>query len=270
MALGVAQEGVSAITPGTIAAVGGLVLVGLGVLVRELKRIERALAAQPIPRASRPAEAPAAVAAAERSSAQGRIPFAPRPKPGATGTAPAEEAPVPRLRERFPRLKAAPVVEETDVSLLPRALARAEDDIGEVKNVAAGGAGGGAGPARMAARLNGNARPAAPRERPRASVFDAFWPNGQRGYRDAQAVPSAQPSPSAEPAPEAAPETHPVAGEPVAPVTVLKLGTVEGMASYPVLGWLRRGAASAGHGALWLDHRTAQPHRKRMIIGLCR
>jgi hypothetical protein len=116
--------------------------------------------------------------------------------------------------------------------MLPRALARAEDDVGEVRSVAAGGAGGGAGPAaRLAARLNASPRPAAPpqRERPRGSVFDAFWPKGQRGRRDAPAA--SQPWPSAEPAPnDPSPEMPPAAGEPSAPVTVLKSGTVEGMA----------------------------------------
>jgi hypothetical protein len=215
-----------------IASVGGLVLIGLGVLVRELQRIERALAARPMPRAPRPAEAPAALPGAERSSASGRIPFPPRPKPGAIGPAPPEEAPVPRPRDRFPRLETAPAAEGTDVSLLPRGFARAEDDVGEVKNVAAGGAGGG-GPARIAARLNANPRPSAPvpRERPRGSVFDAFWPKGQRGRRENQTAPSPQPSASAEPGSgEAAPEPHPSPGELCAPVTVLKSGTVEGMA----------------------------------------
>ena len=236
VAMGVAQEGVSAVTPGIIAAVGGLVLIGLGVLVRELQRIERALAARPMPRATRPPEAPLAIppTPAERPSPQARIPLPPRPKPGAIGPAPTDDGSLPRPRERFPRLEPALAAEEPDVSMLPRALARAEDDVGEVRSVAAGGAGGGAGPAaRLAARLNASPRPAAPpqRERPRGSVFDAFWPKGQRGRRDAPAAPGPQPWPSAEPAPsEPSPEMPPSVGEPSAPVTVLKSGTVEGMA----------------------------------------
>jgi hypothetical protein len=234
VASAVAQEGVFAVTPGMIATVGGLVLIGLGVLVRELQRIERALAARPMPRASRPPEAPIAVPAApERASPQARIPFPPRPKPGAIGPAPTDDGLLPRPRERFPRLEPAPVADEPDVSaLLPGTLARAEDDMGEFRNVAAGG---GAGPtARMAARLNAAPRPVAPpppRERPRGSVFDAFWPKGQRGRRDAPSAPGPHPAPSAEPAPsEPPPELQPAAGEPSAPVTVLKSGTVEGMA----------------------------------------
>jgi hypothetical protein len=224
--------GASAVTPGIIAAVGGLVLIGLGVLVRELQRIERALAARPMPRATRPPEAPVAIppTPAERPSPQARIPFPPRPKPGAIGPAPSDDGSLPRPRERFPRLEPALAAEEPDVSMLPRALARAEDDMGEVRSVAAGGAGPAA---RLAARLNASPRPTAPpqRERPRGSVFDAFWPKGQRGRQDASAAPSPQAWPSAERAPsEPSPEMHPAAGEPSAPITVLKSGTVEGMA----------------------------------------
>ena len=236
VAMGVAQEGVSAVTPGIIAAVGGLVLIGLGVLVRELQRIERALAARPMPRATRPPETPVAIppTPAERPSPQARIPFPPRPKPGAIGPAHSDDGLFTRTRERSSRLERALAAEDPDVSMLPRALARAEDDVGEVRSVAAGGAGGGAGPAaRLAARLNASPRPAAPpqRERPRGSVFDAFWPKGQRGRRDAPAAPGPQSWPSAEPAPsEPSSEMPPSVGEPSAPVTVLKSGTVEGMA----------------------------------------
>ena len=241
----VAQDGLSAVTPGIIAAVGGLVLIGLGVLVRELQRIERALAARPMPRTARPSpgpsasasastEPPLAIPAAERPPAQARIPFPPRPKPGAIGPAPAaEDGPLPRPRERFPRLEPAPVAEEGDLSaLLQRTVARADDDVSELKNVAAGGAGGGA--ARLAARLNANPRPAAvppaTRERPRGSVFDAFWPKGQRGRRDAPTGPGGQPSTLADEAPGEAPPDLLAPASDAAPVTVLKSGTVEGMA----------------------------------------
>jgi hypothetical protein len=239
VASAVAQEGVSAVTPGIIASVGGLVLIGLGVLVRELQRIERALAARPMPRATRPAssvgasaEPPVAIPAPERSAPQARIPFPPQPKPGAIGPAPAEDGLLPRPRERFPRLEPAPVAEEADLSpLLPRTVARAEDDANELRNVAAVGAGGA--PARLAARLNAPPRPAAPppsRERPRGSVFDAFWPKGQRGRPNAPMGPGGQPSLLAEEAGEPLPDLlqSPI-GE-AAPITVLKSGTVEGMA----------------------------------------
>ena len=237
VASGVAQEGVSAVTPGIIASVGGLVLIGLGVLVRELQRIERALAARPMPRATRPTssasasvEPPVAIPAPERPAPQARIPFPPRPKPGAIGPAPTEDGSLTRPRERFPRLEPAPVAEEADLSpLLPRAAVLAEDDANELRSVAAGAGGA---PARLAARLNAAPRPAAPppaRERPRGSVFDAFWPKGQRGRPNAPMGHGGQPSLLAEEAPsEPLPDLLSPVGE-APPVTVLKSGTVEGM-----------------------------------------
>ena len=82
------------ITPGTITAVGGLLLVGIGLVVRELQRIEQAL------RPAHPGEA-LAVAAAEPPA---RIPFPPKPKtnsqpePLVADTTP----PSPRLNRRPP------------------------------------------------------------------------------------------------------------------------------------------------------------------------
>ncbi len=238
------------ITPGTIAAVGGLLLVGMGLAVRELQRIERALAARPTLRLARAGEAPVA-AAAEAPNAPVRIPFPPKPKtnsnaqpasPGANaapGTA--EDGAFERLRTKFPtlaRLENGPVVEGTDVSLMPRAPARAEEDVGEVKSTAAvGGRANGGAPARAAPRLDAKARAAASPDRAKGSVFNAFWPVGPR--RDTPTAPapvaSSPPPPSIEPAApvsEAAPDLHPAAGEPAAPapVSVLKSGVVEGMA----------------------------------------
>src|SRR5580704_7200840 len=67
------------VTPGFVAIVGGLLLVGLGFALRVLQRIELALATRPpMPRATRiaePAEAPKPAAAAEPPSEPARIPF---------------------------------------------------------------------------------------------------------------------------------------------------------------------------------------------------
>jgi len=243
------------VTPGTIAAVGGLLLVGMGLAVRELERIERALAARPMLRPAHPSEAPAtaAAAAAEPPNAPVRIPFPPKPKtnttaqpasPGAnTAPAPTEDGAFERLRAKFPtlaRLENGPVVEGTDVSLMPRVPARAEEDVAEVKNTAAvGGRGNGGAPARAAPRLDVKARPAASPGRTKGSVLNAFWPVGPR--RDTQtalapvASPPPPPPPPVEPAPiseVAAPDPRPAAGEPAAsaPVSALKSGVVEGMA----------------------------------------
>jgi hypothetical protein len=93
--------------------------------------------------------------------------------------------------------------------------------------------------------------------RPKTSVFEAFWPNGQRPRRNGQAAPAPVVTPTAAPT-EAAPPPAPVearGGEPApqvhsapvaihqpaaneqspsaemaAPISVLKSGVVEGMA----------------------------------------
>ena len=129
------------ITPGTIAAVGGLILVGIGLAVRELRRIERALAVRPMPRPARPGEEPVMPVAgvAEPPEPTVRIPIpskpptapGPPPLPGASAPpALPEDAAIERLRAKFPslaRIESAPVLNGADVSLTPQAPARAED-----------------------------------------------------------------------------------------------------------------------------------------------
>src|ERR1700730_4273053 len=62
----------SLVTPGVVAAAGGLLLIGLGFALQVLQRIELALATRPMPRAVRPAEP---VASAEAPAEAARIPF---------------------------------------------------------------------------------------------------------------------------------------------------------------------------------------------------
>ncbi len=237
---------VSIITPGTVAVVGGLILIGLGLAVRVLGRIERALAARPMPRTARPDEAAVGASATERPSTPARIPFPPkptaesRPQPAPPDTAgppaPAEDTALQRLREKFPtlvRLENAPVVEETDVSLLPKAPVRADEDFAEVNRAVSRQANGSA-PARTAPRLEVHARPSSRPELLKS--IDAFWPKRQRPGRQAQTAPAqpAAPALSVEPTQgsELASETHPAATAPEAPtpVSILKSGVVDGMA----------------------------------------
>jgi len=251
------------ITPGTITAVGGLLLVGIGLVVRELQRIERTL------RPAHPGEAPA-VAAAEPPA---RIPFPPKPKtnsqpePLVADTTPSSPAaqPVPadppsppaapspaappapaaaedgafeRLRAKFPtlaRLENGTVVDRPDVPMVTQPLAPAEGNVGEVKKAAAvaGGRKNGAAPARVAPRLDMKTRPAA-LDRAKTSVFNAFWPAAPR--RDAPMAPThvaaPAPPPPSEPAAVrgTAHDSSPAAGDAAAPVSALKSGVVEGMA----------------------------------------
>lgn len=238
------------VTPGTIAAVGGLLLIGMGLAVRELRRIERALAAQPMPRATRPGEVPAA-GAPESPDIPVRIPFPPKPKinsdilqplpsPAAnTPAAPTEGATSERLRAKSSALATenGPVAEETDASLAPRAPLRVEENVSEVKDttgIRRGANGAAAG--RAVPRLEAKVRLSAAPDRTKSQVLNAFWPVGPR--RDNQTA-SAQvstpvPPPPIAPVPasEMAPDASPTAGEPAAapPVSILKSGVIEGMA----------------------------------------
>jgi hypothetical protein len=247
----------SIVTPGAVAIVGGLILIGLALAVRVLGRIEKALAARPLPHpvlqeeAATPAvEKPAAVAAV-------RIPFpskpvaelAPPPAPAvaATRVLP-EDAALERLREKFPtlvRLENAPVVEDADVSLSPKPSVRADEAVAEANDTVARQTNGAA-PARIEPRLEVQARSVSRPER--ARNFEAFWPNKQRPGREAQAPTPKQPAaeqpptlpaePLLTPEPvqfqfrESAPEPRPATPAPEAPITVsiLKSGVVDGMA----------------------------------------
>ncbi len=279
-------------TSGAIAIIGGLVLVGLGFAVRALQRIEALLAARQTPRAARPAETPAmapavpaaaavnpvavaAVAAVEQAVAPPRPVAPPKPKAeprpqfAAPAVAPAVEEPAfERLRERFPtlvRFDTGLVADESYVAA-PE-VEPAEEEVTEVRSVSvAGRVNGTAAPVRASARLDTTARrisapPPPPRQK--ASVFEAFWPNGQRPQRGgppaaagvAQEITGPAPAPPRmevahrqEPVAAAHPVAHPPVQEPsrdarhaaeeraadeaamAGPVSVLKSGVVEGMA----------------------------------------
>jgi hypothetical protein len=115
------------IIPGTIAIVGGLLLIGMGLAVRKLQRIERALAAKPMPRATRAGETPATDATTNAPDVSVRIPFPPKPKSNPQSVsaganpapAPSEDAAVERFLVKFPnlaRVESAPVVEEDAIT----------------------------------------------------------------------------------------------------------------------------------------------------------
>ena len=250
----------SIVTPGAVAIVGGLILIGLALAVRVLGRIEKALAARPLPHPVLQEEAEAPATEEPVAATAARIPFPPRPArqpvpPPAPAVATArvlpEDAALERLREKFPtlvRLENAPDVEDADVSLSPKPSVRADEVAAEADNAVARQTNGAA-PARIEPRLEVQARPASRPER--AKNFEAFWPKKQRPGREAPAAPAAQqpaaeqppalpvepvltPEPEQfqfrEPAPEPAP--RPVAPAPEAPTTVsiLKSGVVDGMA----------------------------------------
>ena len=247
----------SIVTPGAVAIVGGLILIGLALAVRVLGRIEKALAARPLPHPVLQEEAAAPAIEEPAAAAPARIPFPPKPvaEPApppvpalATARVLPEDAALERLRGKFPtlvRLENAPVVEDADVSLSPTPSVRADEVVAEA-NYAAAQQTNGAAPARIEPRLEVQARPASRPER--AKNFEAFWPKKQRPGREAPAPAVQQPAAQQPPAlpvepvltpepvqfqfREPAPEPRPAAPAPEAPATVsiLKSGVVDGMA----------------------------------------
>jgi hypothetical protein len=238
-------------TPGAVALVGGLVLIGLGLTLRLLGRIERALAARPVTRIAQADDAAISASATERPNSPPiqfpPIPAAePDPQPvlpetvAAPAVTPAQDM-AERLREKFPslvRLENAPVVEETDVSLLPKPPVRADEELAEANSAVTSRQSYARAPARTLPRLEASARTAS---RPdRAKNLDAFWPRRKRPEQEAQAVSAqpAMPAPPAEPVlpleqaqgSEPAPAPQPAAAEAPTPVSILKSGVVDGMA----------------------------------------
>jgi hypothetical protein len=69
------------LTPGIVAAIGGLLLVGLGAGLRTLQRIERTLASRPMPRGLPIPESAKAPESVETPREPARIPFAPKQVP---------------------------------------------------------------------------------------------------------------------------------------------------------------------------------------------
>jgi len=246
----------SIVTPGAVAIVGGLILIGLALAVRALGRIEKALAARPLPHRVLQEEAAAPAVEEPAAATPARIPFLPKPvAEPAPPPAPAvatprvlpEDAALERLREKFPtlvRLENAPVVEDADVSLSPKPSVRTDEAVAEANNAVGQQTNGAA--LRIEPRLEVQARPA---NRPeRAKNFEAFWPKKQRPGQEAPAPAAKQPAaqqPQASPVEpvltpepvqfqfrEPAPEPRPAAPAPEAPATVsiLKSGVVDGMA----------------------------------------
>jgi hypothetical protein len=243
----------SIVTPGAVAIVGGLILIGLALAVRVLGRIEKALAARPLPHPVLQEDAVAPAIEEPVAAAPAPIPFPPKPvaspaPPSAPAEATArvlpEDAALERLREKFPtlvRLENAPVVEDADVSLSPKPSVRADEAVAEANNEVVRQANGAA-PARIEVQARSSSRPE------RAKNFEAFWPKKQRPGRETPAPAVQQPAAQQPPAlavepvltpeplqfqfREPAVEPRPAAPAPEAPTTVsiLKSGVVDGMA----------------------------------------
>jgi len=245
-------------TPGIVAVVGGLALIGLGVALRILQRIEHALA-RPMPRAARPGEAGEFAPAMERPGEAARMPLPPKAAPrtqiapAAAAVPVAERRPqdVPekalgKLPEKAPavaRLESTTIIEEMDLALSARVPSSVDEAVGQFdKSRAArrknGGAAAGITPrSDTTPRLDLGAR-SPMTERPKGPAFGTLWPNTPRPMRATQsaaapavataaAMPDLEPEQAEEPVQEAA---QAAVAEETQEVSVLKSGVVDGMA----------------------------------------
>jgi hypothetical protein len=240
----------SIVTPGVVAVIGGLVLFALGLALRVLQRIEKALETRPMPRAARPAEMapPAAEVPAEPGrvalpprTADGAAPprIAPRTEPAATSglSVSADEKRLEelsgKLAEKSPaaaRLANARNA-EFDFALSPKAAAPKslspgepadDEETKEVGEAPAVRRFNGTGGTRITPRLDLSARTPLGAQRAKGPAFDSLWPKAPRPLRAVQssaapaaataAVPSAVAAPAV--AVPAAIEPEPV-NEPV-------------------------------------------------------
>ena len=214
------------VTPGVVAAVGGLLLIGLGLALRVLQRIEQAIALRrtvPLEGAREPAAIPL-------------------PKPTLHPvTAPAVAASVgekhveklPEAAPALARLESSRVAEEAELAVAPvtePALPTSVDvAVAEAEKTRTAKRKNGALPARLAPRLDVNPRSPGASERPAGPSFDALWPKGSRP-RQVAVVPAEELETSFKRAAATVQTLAPDAEAAPEPVSVLKSGIVDGMA----------------------------------------
>jgi hypothetical protein len=197
----------SLVTPGLVAIVGGLLLVGLGFALRVLQRIEHMLQPQPHVAHAGATLEPAAIDAPDAPSETSRIPLPVRlPRPPQTAAAAEPAAPAEKRAEelplKFPKVvRGGPAPFPEDVETLPKLpLSAAASDVDETVPESARPllsrtlkARNGAAPAaRISPRLDRSARAPFTTQRPTGTAFEAFWPKAPRGAA-AQAQPAPEP-----------------------------------------------------------------------------
>ena len=215
------------LTPGIVAAAGGLLLIGLGAGLRTLQHIERTLAARPMPRAPAVAEGASVVESVETPRGPARIPFAPKigheAQPGlASSDVSADKSPVaPGANKISPPIPA------------PATAAAPEANVETVGQPSGKKNGNGAACVRTGLRLPASLQRPSPGEHQSEPALEALWPKGPRPSRALDGASIAQ-STGATPihtqqtadAPDAAvTSSNPGSGA----ASVLKSGVVNGM-----------------------------------------
>ena len=234
----------SIVTPGTIAAIGGLVVIALGLAVRSLQRIEWALTVQAMPRLSRPEEA-SAILSSEPPREHPRLEFPAEAaaEPHAASVAIAASASEEVAPEVLRHASAESAGTEIEMAAEPTGTLPLGGENGSARTN--GGVAN-----RPAPWLDMSARRGSVSERPKNAVFDSFWPKARPQPPGGPAVQTqAHATFSVEPARENGPRfgAPPAAIQYPAPVTppahpphpphishaavaILKSGVVDGMA----------------------------------------
>ena len=227
------------VTPGVVAIVGGLLLIGLGLALRALQRIERAVALRAAAQGTQLGDVALTTGPIAEAA---RIPLPPVPISRGQSAAAAPSTPMVKPDDATSRgLIVAPIetnqfVEQSEVILAPKPVVPpADEPAGESEHGRAAPKKNGATPPRIAPRIDVNARTAVASERGAGPAFDSLWPKVlPRSARVAQPVAAEPPAAvsSAEPAPAGVETALSAAPAPAAvqPVSVLKSGIVDGMA----------------------------------------
>ena len=232
----------SIVTPGIVAAVGGLLLIGLGLALRVLQRIEQALAAR-LDETTEPAAAAERAAHLSRGRLPSKVAAQAQSAPSVASTAAAGEKRDVGLPGKIPAaagLHSSQVQEETELSPsltspAPLAPASVDESVAEADKSRLARRRSGPVPTRISPRLDIGTRPGTRSERPAGPAFDTLWAKGPRPTRAAQSAaapvitaPVVEPEQKSEPVPDTAQTAVP--DQPSAQVSVLKSGVVDGMA----------------------------------------
>jgi hypothetical protein len=229
------------LTPGAIVLVGGLLLIGIGVTVRELRRIERLIANRPLHAAHFEEGQAADLGEADHP----HIPFPQKPTTSTTpmGTVAAalstKDITSDHARTKIPswsESEAEPAFPAGDGPTLSRLPLPPEDLKGRRDSGAKAYGGNGAAPPRTLTDVEARPRLSGSPATPRRPAFNAFWPGGQR--REPQtatahaqaAVARAVPVGGPALATEARSDAVAAPGYKAEGVTILKSGVIEGMA----------------------------------------
>ncbi len=170
------------LTPGIVAAAGGLLLIGLGAGLRALQRIERTLASRPMPRVLAATESLAAADSAETPGEPTRIPFAPKESHETQSGAAAPDILAGLLPE------GASGADKRSPSIPAIAIAAIHDANAETNAQRSGKNGNGAAGTRVGLPLSANLRRGSAGERQSESALEALWPKGPRPSRAVEAA----------------------------------------------------------------------------------